>query len=149
MNSVNSPLDAADHPIVLYDGVCGLCNRLVQFTLRRDRKDQFRFATLQGPVAARILARHGISTDDLDTFYIVTNPEEPGERLCARSEAAILLLRSLGGIWKFIAALLRPMPRFVRDSLYNLVARNRYRLFGKFDQCPLPDPGDRHRFLDP
>jgi predicted DCC family thiol-disulfide oxidoreductase YuxK len=148
MNSMTSRVDAGEHPILLYDGVCGLCNRLVQFTLRHDHKDQFRFATLQGPFAAQILARHDASTDDLNTFYVVTSPEEPNERLWARSDAAIVVLDRLGGFWKPMAEVARLLPRFIRDAVYNLIARNRYRVFGKFDQCPLPDPRYRHRFLD-
>ena len=136
------------HPVLLYDGVCGLCNRLVQFTLRHDRKDTFYFASLQGPTAGRILERHGQSPADLDTFYVVTDFDQPGEHLRARSDAALFVLRGLGGGWRALAMFGGALPKFLRDAAYNLVARNRYRVFGKFDACPLPDPKDRHKFLD-
>ena len=136
------------NPVLLYDGVCGLCNRLVQFALRHDRKDAFRFASLQGPAAARILERHGQSATDLDTFYVVTDFDQPGEHLRPRSNAALFVLRELGGAWGMLAAIGGLLPKLLRDAAYNLVARNRYRVFGKFDTCPLPDPKDRHKFLD-
>lgn len=136
------------HPVLLYDGVCGLCNRLVQFTLRHDRKRTFRFASLQGPTAARILERHGHSPTDLDTFYVATDLDQPAEHLRSRSDAALFVLQELGGHWSVFAALGRLMPKNLRDALYNLVARNRYRVFGKFDTCPLPDPKDRYKFLE-
>jgi predicted DCC family thiol-disulfide oxidoreductase YuxK len=138
----------AANPVLLYDGVCGLCNRLVQFTLRHDRNDSFRFASLQGPTAARILERHGQSPSDLDTFYVVTNFDQPEEHLLSRSDAALFVIRELGGGWHALASLGRVLPRFMRDVAYNLIARNRYRVFGKFDACPLPDPKDRHKFLE-
>lgn len=136
------------HPVLLYDGVCGLCNRLVQFTLRHDYRDTFRFASLQGLTAGRILQRQGQSPADLDTFYVATDFDQPGEHLCARSDAALFVLRELGGGWRTLATIGGVLPRFLRDAACNLVARNRYRVFGKFDACPLPDPNDRHKFLD-
>ncbi|HZS95890.1 MAG TPA: DCC1-like thiol-disulfide oxidoreductase family protein [Terriglobales bacterium] len=134
-------------PVLLYDGVCGLCNRLVQFTLRHDHNDTFHFAALQGPVAARILERHGQSPGDLDTFYVVTGMDQPAEHLLARSDAALYVLRELGGGWSVVAMFGRVLPKALRDALYNAIARNRYRMFGKFDACPLPDPKVRHKFL--
>jgi predicted DCC family thiol-disulfide oxidoreductase YuxK len=136
------------HPVLLYDGVCGLCNRLVRFTLRHDRKDTFQFAALQGPMAARILKRNGQSPVDLDTFYVVTAVDQPAEHLLARSDAALYVLRELGGGWSVVAMFGRVLPKVLRDAIYNTIARNRYRVFGKFDACPLPDPKDRHKFLD-
>jgi predicted DCC family thiol-disulfide oxidoreductase YuxK len=136
------------NPVLLYDGVCGLCNRLVQFTLRHDHRDTFRFASLQGRTAARILEQHGQSPADLDTFYVVTDFGQPEEHLLSRSDAALFVLRKLGGGWSALAALGRVLPKLLLDAAYNLIARNRYRVFGKFDACPLPDPSDRHKFLD-
>lgn len=136
------------NPVLLYDGVCGLCNRLVQFTLRHDQKDTFRFASLQGPTATSILQRYGKSPADLDTFYVVTDVNQPAEQLRSRSDAAIFVLQELGGHWSVLAALGRLVPRILREALYNLVAHNRYRVFGKFDTCPLPDPKERYKFLE-
>src|SRR5258706_16452898 len=84
------------HPILLYDGVCGLCNRLVQFILRRDPGGVFRFASLQSPLAGRILARHGADATDLDTVYVVVNYDQNDEQLLPRSDAVIFILRNLG-----------------------------------------------------
>jgi predicted DCC family thiol-disulfide oxidoreductase YuxK len=136
------------HPILLYDGVCGLCNRLNQFVLRRDLAGMFRFASLQSALAARILARHGADAADLDTVYVVVNPDRPDEHLLARSDAVIFVLKRLGGFWRFMGFLLRLNPRFLRDWGYRIVARNRYRFFGRSETCFLPGPENRGRFLD-
>lgn len=141
-------MSAPANPILLYDGVCGLCNRFVGFTLRHDHGDVLRFAALESSFAAPILRRHGVSTTALDTVYVVVDPHQPAERLLARSEAALFVLATLGGIWSVAAAVGRVVPRPVRDAVYNLIARNRYQIFGKFDVCPLPDPRHRHKFLD-
>jgi predicted DCC family thiol-disulfide oxidoreductase YuxK len=136
------------NPILLYDGVCGLCNRLVQFTLRHDSRDRFRFASLQSPLAARILERHGASAASLDTFYVVVQPQQPDEQLIARSDAVAYVLHELGGPRRVGGFFWKLLPRMVRDALYNVIARNRYKIFGKLDTCPLPDPDRRHKFLD-
>ena len=136
------------HPILLYDGVCGLCNRLVQFILGRDRAAIFRFASLQSPLAASILSRHGVNPTNLDTVYIVIDPNEPTESLRACSDAVLFVLKELRGIWRPLAALLRLIPVPLRDSLYNRIASKRYKLFGRFDSCPIPTPETRNRFLD-
>jgi predicted DCC family thiol-disulfide oxidoreductase YuxK len=136
------------NPILLYDGVCGLCNRLVQFVLKRDARDHFRFASIQSDFVARILRRHGLDPHDLDTFYIVTDYDQPGEHLTARSDAAIAVLRHLGGFWGASALVLRILPRWLRDWGYGLVARTRYRIFGKYETCPLPEEKNRRKFLD-
>jgi len=133
------------NPILLYDGVCGLCNRLVQFVLKRDFNAHFRFASLQSDFAARILRQHGFDPDDLDTVYLV---EEPGQRPASRSDAVISVLRELGGFWRAVGFLLRALPKSLRDWGYNVVARNRYRIFSKHDICPLPEEKYRDRFLD-
>ncbi len=135
-------------PIILYDGVCGLCNRLVQFALKRDRADRLRFASLQSDFAARILARHGLNPQSLDTVYLVLDYDQPAERLFARSQAVLKILQQLGSAWRAVAALGRALPLAIRDFFYNLVARTRYRIFGRYDTCPLPTPDQRAKFLD-
>jgi predicted DCC family thiol-disulfide oxidoreductase YuxK len=136
------------HPILLYDGVCGLCNGLVQSVLRRDRKASFRFAALQSELATRLLARHGVKADNLDTVYVVVNPDQPGDSLLARSDAVLYVLGQLGTVWRATAFALAVLPRFLRDWGYNFVARHRYRIFGRYDTCPIPSPETRSRFLD-
>jgi len=136
------------HPILLYDGVCGFCNGLVQFILRRDRDAVFRFASLQSAFAARALSRHGANPSDLDTVYVVVHHELPDEYLLSRSEAVLFVLKQLPGPWRALASLLQLLPKFLRDAAYNAIARNRYRIFGRFQVCPLPSERDRNRFLD-
>jgi len=137
----------APKPIVLYDGVCGLCNRLVQFILRRDRRDAFRFASLQSDLAAEILARHSMARD-LNSVNVVLHHQQPDERILDRSDAIQFVLKELGGVWAFAVNIGNLLPRPLRDSLYDLVARNRYRIWGKYDTCQLPDPRHRAKFLD-
>jgi predicted DCC family thiol-disulfide oxidoreductase YuxK len=140
-------LEPISGPIVLYDGVCGLCNRAVQFLLKRDRHDRFRFAPLQSGFAADLLRRHGIDHTNLDTVYGVRNHGQPDEKLLAKADALLLFADVLGGTWR-VARLARVFPRPVRDRLYDFVAQNRYRLFGKSEACLLPDRAYRHKFLE-
>ncbi len=135
-------------PLILYDGVCGLCNRLVQFVLKRDSPGLFRFASLQSKLAGSILQRHGVNQQDLDTMYLVSDYQQPTERLAARSDAAILILRHLGGLWRIVAAFLSILPHSLRNRSYKLIARNRYRIFGKYESCMIPEEKHRHRFLE-
>jgi predicted DCC family thiol-disulfide oxidoreductase YuxK len=135
------------HPVLLYDGVCGLCNRFVEFTLRHDRRDVFRFAALQSELAGRVLGRHGESASDLNGVYVVLDLQEVEERLLRRSSAVIYLLRALGGRWRVLAEVYGVLPQRVRDVLYEWVARTRYRVFGKLEACPVPEAGVREKFL--
>jgi predicted DCC family thiol-disulfide oxidoreductase YuxK len=125
--------------IVLYDGVCALCNGAVRFTLARDH---------DRPCAREALARHGEKASDLDTMYVLADCGEPAERLLARSEGVLYLLHALGGGWRNLARLASLLPRRLRDRLYGFVVRRRYRWFGKYDACPLPHPELRDRFID-
>jgi len=135
------------NPIIFYDGVCGLCNRLVQFLLKRDRHARLRFASLQSDFAARVLARHGIDPKDLDTLHVVINNETAEERVLNRSDAILRASYELGGAWKTFATIARIIPRALRDLVYRFVARNRYRVFGRYETCMLPDPSQQNRFL--
>ncbi|MGA9385851.1 MAG: DCC1-like thiol-disulfide oxidoreductase family protein [Candidatus Sulfotelmatobacter sp.] len=136
------------NPILLYDGVCGLCNRFVQFILHRDRNSIFRFASLQSAFAGPILARHGASPTDLDTVYVVINHGLPDEYLLSRSAAILFVLKQLPGPWRTAASLLLLLPNSFRDAAYNAVARHRYRIFGRSETCILPNDQDHNRFLD-
>ncbi len=142
----------AGRTILLYDGVCALCNRFVRFLLCRDRRKVFYFAPLQGTLAQTILARHGIDlscTDPsaLDTVVLVTAAETPEESLLFRSDAVTEVLLRLGGGWALWARLLLQLPRGLREARYRFIACWRYRIFGKYDTCPLPAPRHRERFL--
>lgn len=136
--------------MVLYDGVCGLCNRLVRMILRRDPEGVFRFAPLQGEFARAALARHAPERAPLETpfetMYVLVDPGAAGERLLSHSDAAVYVLGRIRGPLR-AARWLRLLPRAARDALYGMVARRRYRWFGKYQECPVPEPRWRERFL--
>jgi predicted DCC family thiol-disulfide oxidoreductase YuxK len=142
------------NPLILYDGVCGLCHGFVQFVLRHDRKAIFRFASLQSLLAARTLSAHGTAVD-LDTVYVIrdfdpahSQSETDAQPLLSRCDAAIFVLHELGGVWRAAALALRCLPRFLRDWGYGVIAGTRYRIFGRYATCPVPDQSVRNRFLD-
>jgi predicted DCC family thiol-disulfide oxidoreductase YuxK len=139
---------AGTNPIILYDGVCGLCNSLVQFLLKHDKGGRLRFASLQSDFAEKVLRRHGFDAKDLDTLHVVENYDQPDERVLQRSDAILRAGRELGGFWTASSSVARIVPRPLRDLVYRFVATNRYRVFGKFDTCMLPDPSQRSRFID-
>jgi predicted DCC family thiol-disulfide oxidoreductase YuxK len=137
----------AERHLLLFDGVCALCDGVVQFVLARDRRRFFDFAPIQSPAARAILERFRFDPDALDTFYVVVNYRGPAPVPLARARAALFLLRQLGWPWKAAAAL-RVLPSPLLDTVYNLIARHRYRVFGQYEQCVIPRPEDRYRFLD-
>lgn len=128
--------------IVFYDGVCGLCDRTVQFVLKRDRKRRIFFAPLQGETAKR---RADLPAD-LRSIVFVTNFGTAQERVYFRSYAVLRILDQLGGFWRAVSWL-RIIPRPLRDAIYDTVAQRRYQWFGKFDTCRVPSPDVRARFL--
>jgi predicted DCC family thiol-disulfide oxidoreductase YuxK len=128
--------------IILFDGVCNLCNSSVQFILRRDKAGKFLFASLQSPVGQQYLQKFGLPADELHSFILIENG-----KAYSRSSAALRVLRQLGGGWKLFYAF-RILPAFIRDGVYNLIARHRYRWFGKRESCWLPTPELKSRFLD-
>jgi len=130
------------HPIILFDGVCNLCNTSVQFILKRDRRSRFRFASLQGPAGQALLQRSGLPADHLDSFVLVEN-----NNVYTRSSAALRVISRLGGGYTLFYVFWI-IPRPIRDGVYDWVARHRYRWFGKEDSCWLPRPEWKERFLD-
>jgi predicted DCC family thiol-disulfide oxidoreductase YuxK len=140
--------DLSTDVIILYDGVCGLCNRLNQFLLKRDRADRFRFAPLQGQFASRVLTRHAINADKLDTVYVLQAYEQAAESLLAKADAVSYVLRELGGAWGVLAAFFDILPKAARNKLYDVVAANRYPLFGQHEVCAMPDPKYRKKFIE-
>ncbi len=132
--------------VILYDGVCGLCDRSVRFVVAHDRAGRFRFAPLQSAYAQDALARHGRDPRDLDTVYALFDPGTAAERLLAKSDATLAVLWALGGVWR-LAVLARAIPRRWRNAVYDWVARNRYRWFGRFDHCQVPSAELRQRFV--
>ncbi|WP_445382132.1 thiol-disulfide oxidoreductase DCC family protein [Robiginitalea sp. IMCC43444] len=129
--------------IILFDGVCNLCNRAVQFILKRDRRDVFRFASLQGETGKQLLAERGIDSRQTDSIILI----DPGVAYYVRAGAAMEISRNLKG-FGFIALVFGWIPQRLLDPLYNLIARNRYSWFGKRESCMLPGPETRSKFLD-
>lgn len=136
-----------DAPVLLYDGLCGFCDWTVQFVLRRDRRGSMRFATLQGGFAREVIARHPELAGVDSLILVERDPATGQERVSARSTGALRVAKYLGGAWHLTQAFYL-VPRFLRDWAYDVFARHRYRVFGRYDTCPLPSPEDRERFLD-
>ena len=131
-----------DHPVILFDGVCNLCNGAVQFIIKRDPNGVFRFASLQSDAGQDILKRHDLPTEDFDTMVVVD-----GDEVLTRSTAALHILRRLGGVW-WIAYAFIIVPRYLRDAVYAIVVKNRYRWFGQREECMVPTPDLKSRFLE-
>lgn len=132
--------------LVLYDGVCGLCDRTVQFLLRRDQCGALKFAPLQGPTAQTILASHPDLGNGMKSLVLVRNANTENQVAYVRSAAVLLALRELGGVGR-VLAWLGIVPRPIRDAVYDWIACHRYRWFGKFDACKLPPAEWHERFL--
>ena len=135
-----------NNPVILYDGVCGLCDRLVRFVLKHDQRGFFRFAALQGHFAAKALARHGKDAAQLEAMCVIAGEKSRPEELLCKSDAAIFVVRQLNWPWK-AAVLLKIVPRGLRDRAYDWIARRRYRIFGKLEQCAVPSAAERERFI--
>ena len=133
--------------LALYDGVCGLCNRLLQFVLKYDRRGVFNFASLQSEVGKTLVARWGGNPDELTTFYVIADFRTAHARFLTKSDAALFVMVQLGWPWKVLGAATL-FPKGLRNRVYDVIARSRYRIFGKYEQCVLPRPEIRGRFLD-
>jgi predicted DCC family thiol-disulfide oxidoreductase YuxK len=132
--------------LLLYDGVCGLCDRLVQYVLAHDRDRVFHFAALQGAVAREALKPFGVS-GELTTLRVLVDYRSAHPRSLTKGRATIFVLSRLGWPWK-AAGLLSALPSPLLDAVYDLVARHRYRLGGRYERCLVPPAEDRGRFID-
>ncbi len=132
--------------VIVFDGVCVLCNGWVRFLLRHDHRERYRFAAMQGDSGRALLLANGLDPDDPVSFLLVEYDIGASPRVSTDTDAMRRVLMGLGGVWH-IAALFALLPRRVRDPLYRLIARNRYRWFGRHDACPVPDPAQAHRFV--
>ena len=128
--------------LIIFDGVCKLCAGTVRFVVRNETDRVFRFTPLQTATGARLMREHGIDPDDADTFVVLADG-----RAYIKSDAAFRLLRHLRSRWKVLHAL-RIFPRPLRDWVYDVVARNRYQWFGKYEECIVPTPELKDRFID-
>jgi predicted DCC family thiol-disulfide oxidoreductase YuxK len=127
-------------PVVLFDGVCKLCNGSVNFILPRDQKGQLKLAPLQSNYGRQVLASHEIKPDWLESILLLE-----GDQLFVKSTAIIRITKYLNGLWPLCMTLLL-IPRFIRDFVYDMIAKNRYRWFGKYDTCRLPNQDYEDRF---
>ena len=131
-----------DQHIILFDGVCNLCNASVQFVIKRDKKRLFRYAALQGDTAQKLLANSNSPGLDLNSVVLVENG-----KVYDRSTAALRIARHLSGGWPLFYAFII-VPKFLRDGVYNFIAKNRYKWFGKQESCMIPTPELKSLFLD-
>jgi predicted DCC family thiol-disulfide oxidoreductase YuxK len=128
--------------VILFDGVCNLCNRGVQSIIKKDTKKQFRFASLQGKTGQALLRQFNLPVTDLNSFVLIE-----GDKAYIKSTAALRIAKLAGGFWKILYGFII-VPRFIRDGVYNIIARNRYKWFGRREECMIPTPELKERFLD-
>ena len=130
-----------ENPIILFDGVCNFCNGAINFVLKQDKKGIFRFAPLQSETGQKILQQHNLSTAEFDSFVLIDNG-----KVYKKSAASLRVMNKLPWYWKEVQ-ILRIIPIVFRDAIYDFIARNRYKWFGKKEQCMIPTPEMRKRFL--
>ena len=129
-------------PVILFDGVCNLCNQSVQFVIKHDANEHFLFASLQGHFGQQVLAKYGLANTVFNSFILLKNG-----KIYQKSTAALLVAKQLQGAAGWLYALI-VVPTFIRNGVYNMIAKNRYRWFGKQAACWLPTPELKNRFLD-
>jgi len=127
--------------IILFDGVCNLCNASVSFVIERDKKNVFQFASLQSSFGQEVLKKHQLSSSDFDSMILLQNGT-----IYQRSDAALRIAKELSSAWKLLYGFII-VPRFIRNGVYNFVARNRYKWFGKQDACMIPTPELKAKFI--
>jgi len=145
--SAQGPSGAAGTHLVLYDGVCALCSCLLQFLLAHDDRAAFNFASLQSATGQAMVKQCGGNPQELSSFYVFADYRTPNARVLMRSDAALFVAGELGWPWK-AACLLAVLPTRLLNKLYDLVARTRYRVFGRYERCLMPRSEFRNRFVD-
>ena len=130
------------HSIILFDGVCNVCNSAVQVVIKRDKKNHFRFASLQSSEGRKLLAHHELPSNDFNSFVLIEY-----DRAHVRSEGALRVAKKLSGLWPLLYGFII-VPKFLRDGIYNLIAKNRYKWFGKSNVCMIPTPEIKAKFLN-
>ena len=135
-------MDDQKNPLILFDGVCNLCNSSVQFVIRHDPQHIFRFASLQSSFGQKILSKYGLPLNNYNSFILFVD-----NKIYTGSTAALMVVGKLKGFIKLLYFFIA-VPKFIRDGVYNIFAKNRYKWFGKKQECMIPSPDVRERFLD-
>lgn len=131
-----------NHPVILFDGICTFCNFWVNFAIKYDPKKRIKFAPFQSNAGQLLLSQHHIAIESINSVILIENG-----KVFTQSSAALRICKYLSGLWKIFYGLLI-IPKFLRDFFYNIIARHRYRWFGKKESCMVPTPEVRERFLD-
>jgi predicted DCC family thiol-disulfide oxidoreductase YuxK len=131
-----------ENPVILFDGVCNFCNGAINFVLKQDKKSVFRFAPLQSEAGRRLLQQYNLPTEEFESFVLIDQG-----KVYKKSNAALRVMNKLPWYWKE-SQIFRLIPTIFRDAIYDFIARNRYKWFGKKDQCMVPTAEMRSRFLD-
>ncbi|MBS3739686.1 thiol-disulfide oxidoreductase DCC family protein [Mesohalobacter halotolerans] len=129
--------------ILLFDGVCNFCNDSVRFIMKRDKKDLYRYASLQSELGQKLTQERDINTDEVDSIILI----QPGEAYYIKSDAALEIAKNMSGLYPVLSIFLF-LPRGLRDFFYDLIAKNRYKWFGKKEACPMPSPEEQSKFLE-
>ena len=129
------------NPVIFFDGVCNLCNASVNFIIKRDRKAYYKFSSLQSSYAGKMLPEHLTESTKLQSLVVLDN------KMLIKSTAALSIAQHLSGLWPLLYTFII-VPPFIRHFLYDLIARNRYKLFGKKDECMIPAPELKNLFID-
>ncbi len=131
-----------DLPVILFDGVCNLCSGSVQFIIKHDPTHRFRFASLQGEFGRQVLEKYQLPVTEFGSFILLEN-----DTIYTKSSAALRVVKKLSGLWSVLYGFII-IPPFIRNAVYDLVARNRYQWFGKKEACWIPTPGLKGLFID-
>jgi len=129
-------------PVILFDGICNFCNGTVNFIIDKDKKKKFKFAALQSEAGQKVLNKFNLNVTDFDTIILTE-----GSKYYEKSTAALRIAKRLGGIWKLFYVFII-IPTFIRNFFYDIIAKNRYKWFGKRDSCRIPKSEERERFLE-
>jgi predicted DCC family thiol-disulfide oxidoreductase YuxK len=142
MDAPGKIIASVDRKIILFDGVCNLCNSSVQFIIKRDKSNRFQFASLQSSFAQSQLEKLGLDANEFYSIVLLT-----GNKVLLRSDAALEIAKDLSGLWPAFYAM-KIIPRFIRDFFYNIISKNRYAFFGRREACMIPTPEMKPKFLE-
>jgi len=129
------------NPIILFDGYCNLCNSWIDFIIKRDKSKIFKFAAISSESGKEILKNYTVETEGIDSIILIEN-----EKCYTKSSATLEITKRLSGIWPALYVLMI-LPKYFRDFIYDFIAKNRYRIFGRKESCRLPSPAEKERFI--